>query len=63
MRPDDELPRGLETDGRPEIAEGEGDGPSEVDVAGIPQQPHPRVGPVLDDGAGREPLFPHAAQP
>lgn len=47
MWADDEFVGGLEPDRRREVAEGERDGPAEVDVAGVPEEPHARVRPVL----------------
>lgn len=44
----DELIGRLQSDGGPEVAEAEGDGTAVVDIAGVPEQTHPSVGPVLD---------------
>lgn len=45
---DDELIGGLQPNGGPEVAEAEGDGAAVVNVAGVAQQPHPGIRPVLD---------------
>lgn len=45
---DDEILRGLQPDGGPEIAEREGDGAAEVDVARVPKESYPRVRLVID---------------
>jgi hypothetical protein len=48
MRLDEELVGGAQQHGGPEIGEREGHGAPEMDIAGVPQQPHSGVSPVLD---------------
>lgn len=45
---DDELIGRLQSHGGPEVTESEGDRTAEVHIARIPDQSHPRMGPVLD---------------
>jgi hypothetical protein len=46
--PDDELIGRLQSHGGPEVTEREGDRTAEVHIARIPEESHPRMGPVLD---------------
>lgn len=48
VRLDDELERGAQQHGGAEIGEREGDGATEIAIAGVPQQTHSGVSPVLD---------------
>lgn len=49
VRLDDEIRRGLQPNGGPEIGEREGDGVAVVDIAGVAKKPYPSVGFVLDN--------------
>lgn len=48
MRLDTEMYRWLELDGRPEVADSEGDGTAEVDIAWVSEKSDPSERPMLD---------------